>query len=46
VAIKRATGEMRFNPTFRTTIKLGDTLIVLGEVSKLKILEEKVLAQK
>jgi voltage-gated potassium channel len=25
VAIKRATGEMRFNPTFRTTIKLGDT---------------------
>jgi voltage-gated potassium channel len=46
VAIKRATGEMRFNPTFRTTIKLGDTLIVLGEVSKLKILEEKVMAQK
>jgi len=45
VAIKRATGEMRFNPTFRTTIKLGDTLIVLGEVSKLKILEEKVMAQ-
>jgi voltage-gated potassium channel len=46
VAIKRATGEMRFNPTFRTTIKLGDTLIVLGEVSKLKILEERVMAQK
>jgi voltage-gated potassium channel len=46
VAIKRATGEMRFNPTFRTIIKLGDTLIVLGEVSKLKILEERVIAQK
>ena len=46
VAIKRATGEMRFNPTFRTIIKVGDTLIVLGEVSKLKILEEKVTAQK
>jgi voltage-gated potassium channel len=46
VAIKRATGEMRFNPTFRTIIKLGDTLIVLGEVSKLKILEERVMAQK
>jgi voltage-gated potassium channel len=46
VAIKRATGEMRFNPTSRTTIKSGDTLIVLGEVSKLKILEDKVMAQK
>lgn len=46
VAIKRATGEMRFNPTFRTTIKLGDTLIVLGEVSKLKTLEEKLMVQK
>lgn len=46
VAIKRATGEMKFNPTFRTTIKAGDTLIVLGEVQKLKILEEKVMVQK
>ena len=46
VAIKRATGEMRFNPTFRTTIKIGDTLIVLGEVSKLKTLEEKLMVQK
>ncbi|NWF52635.1 MAG: potassium channel protein [Nitrospirae bacterium] len=46
VAIKRATGEMKFNPTFRTTIKSGDTLIVLGEVSKLKVLEEKVMAKK
>lgn len=41
VAIKKPTGDMRFNPTFKTTIKTGDTLIALGEVSKLKILEER-----
>ncbi|BCB95726.1 potassium transporter TrkA [Dissulfurispira thermophila] len=40
VAIKKHTGDMRFNPTFRTAIKAGDTLIALGEVSKLKILED------
>jgi voltage-gated potassium channel len=40
VGIKRESGEMRFNPTFRTTIKAGDTLIALGEISKLKQLEE------
>jgi voltage-gated potassium channel len=40
VGIKRGSGEMRFNPTFRTTIKEGDTLIALGEISKLKLLEE------
>ena len=40
VGIKRATGEMRFNPTFRSTIKAGDILIGLGEISKLKVLEE------
>jgi len=40
VAIKKPTGDMRFNPTFRTTIKAGDTLIALGEISKLKILED------
>ncbi|HMK55192.1 MAG TPA: NAD-binding protein [Dissulfurispiraceae bacterium] len=39
VGIKRSTGEMRFNPTSRSTIKPGDTLIALGEISKLKILE-------
>jgi voltage-gated potassium channel len=39
VGIKRESGEMRFNPTFRTTIKAGDTLIALGEISKLKMLE-------
>lgn len=46
VAIKKPTGEMKFNPTFRTLIEPGDTLIALGEVSKLKELEEMVAAQK
>ncbi len=40
VGIKRHTGEMRFNPTSRSTIKAGDTLIALGEISKLKVLED------
>jgi voltage-gated potassium channel len=40
VGIKRANGEMKFNPTFRSIIKAGDTLIALGEISKLKSLEE------
>jgi voltage-gated potassium channel len=46
VAIKRPAGDMKFNPTFRTTIKAGDTLIALGEISKLKILEDMAGAQK
>jgi len=46
VAIKRATGDMKFNPTSLTLIEPGDTLITLGEVSKLKILEEIVMAPK
>ncbi len=41
VAIKKLDGQLAFNPTFRTTIKAGDTLIALGEISKLQILEEK-----
>ncbi len=40
VGIKRATVEMRFNPTIRTTIKVGDTLIALGEIAKLHKLEQ------
>ncbi len=40
VAIKRTTGEMRFNPTSRSIIKPGDTLIAIGEASKLKVLED------
>jgi voltage-gated potassium channel len=39
VAIKKG-GEMRFNPTHKTEINAGDTLIALGEVGKLKRLEE------
>jgi voltage-gated potassium channel len=39
VSIKRAGGEMIFNPTHRTAINAGDTLIALGEVGKLKELE-------
>lgn len=30
IAIKQASGETRFNPTFRSTLKAGDTLIALG----------------
>ena len=39
VAIKGRNGEMKFNPTFRTIIEAGDTMIALGETSKLEILE-------
>lgn len=41
VAIKKLNGHMAFNPTFRTTIKAGDTLIALGEISRLQTLEDK-----
>ena len=40
VAIKQTAGEMKFNPTFRTEIQVGDTLIAVGESSKLRTLEE------
>ncbi|GBE02846.1 voltage-gated potassium channel Kch [bacterium BMS3Bbin06] len=40
VAIKRKTGEMRFNPVHNTRIKPGDTLIAIGETEKLDMLEE------
>lgn len=39
VAIKQENGEMKFNPNFRTVIEPGDTLIAVGDASKLKILE-------
>ncbi len=45
VAIKKTSGDMKFNPTFRTTIKAGDTLIALGEISKLKMLEDMTMAK-
>jgi len=40
VAIKQSPGDIKFSPTFRSKIKAGDTLIALGEISKLKGLEE------
>jgi voltage-gated potassium channel len=40
VAVKRSSGEMKFNPTSRTSIKVGDTLIAIGEAGKLDKLEE------
>jgi len=40
VAIRKPNGEMMFNPTFRSAIKEGDMLIALGEIAKLKVLEE------
>lgn len=46
VAIKQSSGDMKFNPTFRSTIQTGDTLIALGEISKLKTLEDMSIAKK
>lgn len=40
VAIKQSTGETRFNPTFRSRVGAGDTLIALGEGSKLRAIED------
>jgi voltage-gated potassium channel len=40
VAIKNKEGVMQFNPTSKTIMQEGDTLIALGEVSKLSELEE------
>lgn len=40
VAIRKPNGEMMFNPTFRSAITGGDMLIALGEISKLKVLED------
>ncbi|OGW58050.1 MAG: potassium transporter TrkA [Nitrospirae bacterium RBG_16_43_8] len=45
VAIKKANGDMKFNPTFRSAIKAGDTLIALGEIPKLKILEDMAMTK-
>jgi voltage-gated potassium channel len=46
VAIKQQNGEMKFNPTFRTMIEAGDTLIAVGETSKLNLLEEMAMIKK
>jgi voltage-gated potassium channel len=42
VAIKRESGDMRFNPTSTTIIKKGDTLIAMGEAKQLKELEDAI----
>ena len=42
VAIKRADGEMLFNPTLETLILAGDTLIALGMRRNLEALEKMV----
>jgi voltage-gated potassium channel len=42
VAIKRADGEMLFNPTLQTLILAGDTLIALGMRRNLEALEKLV----
>lgn len=46
VAIKKPNGDMKFNPTYLTLVEPGDTLIALGEVSKLKFLKEMIAAKK
>jgi len=40
IAVKKATGEMIFNPSSETVISVGDILIVLGKAENLKSLEE------
>ncbi len=40
IAIKRASGEMLFNPTANTTIEAEDTLITMGEVARIDRLRE------
>lgn len=46
VAIKELSGDMKFNPTFRSTIKAGNTLIAIGETSKLRVLETMARSRK
>jgi voltage-gated potassium channel len=40
VALKRANGEYVFNPGAETVLQQGDTLIVIGEIDKMKALKE------
>jgi voltage-gated potassium channel len=44
VAIKRAGGAMEFNPAPESAIRAGDELVVLGQLSSVKALEESVVA--
>jgi voltage-gated potassium channel len=40
VAIKRASGHMQFNPSPDDTIQAGDQLVLLGDSSQLKALDD------
>lgn len=42
VAIKRRSGEMKFNPSSKSIIKDGDTLVAMGETKNLEELEKLV----
>ncbi len=42
VAIKRIKGDMIFNPNLHTKIKIGDTLVLLGQYEKIKELEKEI----
>ncbi len=46
VAIKQQNGEMKFNPTSHSVVNSGDTLIAIGETSKLEILEKMATSEK
>jgi voltage-gated potassium channel len=45
VAIKKRSGEMQFNPIYSSVIEAEDTLIALGEATKLKALEDMAAAK-
>ncbi len=40
IAVKSASGEMRFNPSFETSLQAGDTVIALGGEKNLRLLGE------
>lgn len=42
IAVKRATGEIEFNPASTSVIKQGDILIVMGETKQLKNIKKLV----
>lgn len=44
IAIKKKSGEMVFNPGSQTVIECQDTLITLGERTKLELLAQQVSA--
>jgi voltage-gated potassium channel len=44
VAIKKKTGHMEYNPPALYTIEAEDTLIVLGQPERIKVLEKLAMA--